>query len=116
MKKNWLLAGAFGFLAAIIYFASMADYAFPGESARLMVIWKGLEAGTASDYPLMSLFARMLGSGNLLAPIFGVVAVLAFFHLVAAFVRWRMTSKSDESARQQVSLVAAVVATVVFML
>ena len=116
MKKNWLLAGAFGFLAAIIYFASMADYAFPGESARLMVIWKGLEAGTASDYPLMSLFARMLGSGNLLAPIFGVVAVLAFFHLVAAFVRWRMTSKSDEPARQQVSLVAAVVATVVFML
>ena len=54
MKKTWLLAGAFGFLAAIVYFASMADYAFPGESARLMVIWKGLETGTASDYPLMS--------------------------------------------------------------
>ena len=115
MKKNWLLAGAFGFLAAIVYFASMADYAFPGESARLMVIWKGLEAGTASDYPLMSCFARMLGSGNLLAPIFGVVAVLVFFHLVAAFVGWRASGEKNKHDRSQVSLVAAVVATAVFM-
>ena len=30
MKKNYLIAGTLGLVAAILYFASMADYAFPG--------------------------------------------------------------------------------------
>ena len=31
--KNWLFAGALSAAAAILYFASLAGYAFPGESA-----------------------------------------------------------------------------------
>ena len=28
---DWLIAGALGALAAVVYFISMADYAFPGD-------------------------------------------------------------------------------------
>ena len=76
------MAGAFGVMAAIVYFASMADYAFPGESARLMVYWRGIDTASVPPYPLMAVFATLLGGGNLIAPICGAVAVVAVFLLV----------------------------------
>ena len=116
MKKNWIVAGAFGVLAAIVYFASMADYAFPGESARLLVLWNGLEAAKGVNYPLMSAFARLLGSGNLIAPVCGVIAVVTIFHLVAAFVFWRTEpALLPPSERNGISLVAASVTALMFL-
>ena len=32
MKKVWFFSGVFGLLAAVLYFASTANYAFPGDS------------------------------------------------------------------------------------
>ena len=116
MKKNWIVAGAFGVLAAIVYFASMADYAFPGESARLLVLWNGLEAAKGVNYPLMSAFAHLLGSGNLIAPVCGVIAVVTIFHLVAAFVFWRTEpALLPPSERNGISLVAASVTALMFL-
>ena len=115
MKKNWIVAGAFGVLAAIVYFASMANYAFPGESAHLLVLWKGLDVATSSDYPLMSVFAKLLGTGNVIAPICGVISAVAFFHLVSAFVFWRAEAISQLRERERVSLLAGAVATLVFI-
>ena len=43
MKRNWAVAGVLSFLAAIVYFASMASYTFPGEGADLIAAWRGLE-------------------------------------------------------------------------
>ena len=62
--KNWLFAGALSAAAAILYFASLAGYAFPGESAQLMVYWKGLDVPDAPVYPLMAFFAKLLGGGK----------------------------------------------------
>ena len=90
MKKNWLFAGAVGLFAAILYFCSVADYAFPGTSAHLMAVWKGLVSDPGVNSPLMAVFARALGGGNLIAPICGVISVVILFHLVAAFVDWRI--------------------------
>ena len=117
MKKlNWLLSAVFGVLAAIVYFASMADYAYPGLGAHLMAIWHGLGAGAAADYPLMTVFARLLGSGNVIAPVCGVISVVTFFHLVAAFVEWRIGDERPPKERSVIALIAASVATFVFML
>ena len=115
-KKNWLFACSLGGAAAILYLASLAGYAFPGESARLMVYWQGLDVPDTPVYPLMAFFAKMLGGGNLIAPVCGVVSVVLGFLLVSTFIAARTSGEGAESQKGPVSLVAAVVATVVFML
>ena len=114
-RKNWFVAGILAFVAAILYGASMADYAFPGESAQLMACWRGLDFTTDPKYPLMSLFARLLGAGNLIAPVCGVISVICLFHLIAQFVGWRIREEQMVRQRDAVSRVAAAVATIVFM-
>ena len=115
MKKNGILAGAFGIVAAIIYFITMADYAFPGESAHLMACWKGLVTEPTPQYPLMAAFAKALGASNVLAPISGILAVMALFHLVAAFLSWRVKNELDAVQRVRIPLVAALAAATVFV-
>ena len=116
MKKNGLISGILGIVAAILYFASMAHYAFPGESARLMACWQGLEHTADPQFPLMAVFARLLGGGNLLAPVCGVLSVIALCHLVASFGAWRVREEKAIPQKETLARIAAVVASVVFML
>ena len=116
MKKNWLFAGVVGLVAAILYFCSVADYAFPGTSAHLMAVWKGLVSDSGVSFPLMAVFAKALGGGNLIAPICGVVSVVVLFHLVAAAVRGRIKEEKIVGRRNRISLIAALVASITFML
>ncbi len=115
-NKKWLFAGALGAAAAILYFASLAGYAFPGESAQLMVYWKGLDVPDAPLYPLMAVFARLLGGGNLIAPVCGVISTFLLFVLVSTFVASRVIGESTEQQRESTSLIAGFAATIVFML
>ena len=115
-RRGWLAAGAFGLVASVLYFASAADYAFPGVCARLMAVWKGLEAAGPADFPLMSAFGRLFGSGNLIAPVCGVVAVVTFFRLMASFVAFCVGEERPAPERERISLVAAGAATLVFLL
>ena len=115
MKKNWMLAGAFGVVAAVVGFASMATYAFPGEGAHLMAIWKGLTSDPDVGYPLFSLFAKAFGGGNLIAPVCGIVACVTLFHLVATFIAWRVTNEGLVAERERLSQIAGAVATLVFL-
>ena len=114
--KNWLFAGAMGAAAAILYFASLAGYAFPGESAQLMVYWKGLETPDVPVYPLMAFFAKLLGGGNLIAPVCGAVSTVLVFILMASFIASRVQGDGAEAQKGPVSLIAAFTATFVFAL
>lgn len=116
MKKCWLLAGTFGLIAAIVYICSTAGYAFPGESAHLIAVWRGLGFEGGVPHPLMAVFAKLFGGGNALAPVCGIVAVVLFFRLVAAFVSWRVKGENLVQHRNEISLVAASVAAAVFLL
>lgn len=89
-KFEWAAALGLGAAAAALFFLSMADYVFPGESAHLMAVWKGLDAGSFNQYPLAAFFAKLFGAGNAFAPVCGVVAVVALYHVVAGFVRGRV--------------------------
>ena len=40
MKKHSLMAVILGAVAAVLYFASTASYAFPGVSAHLQALWR----------------------------------------------------------------------------
>ena len=115
-KRTGLAACALGAVAAVIYFASLAGYAFPGESAQLMVYWRGLDAPSAPVYPLMAVFARLFGAGNLLAPICGTLSVVLVHLLVAAFIAARVKGEDAERQRGGIAFVAGVSAAVVYML
>ena len=115
MKKNYLVAVSLGILAAILYLASMANFAFPGESASLMVCWRGIDVPNTPPYPLMAIFAKLFGGGNLLAPICGALSVYLLFRLVSTFVFWRGGDTHATAVRAQLALVAGATAAVVFM-
>jgi len=116
MKKNWMITGILGAVAAIIYFASMANYAFPGESAHLMAVWKGLDTATEIQYPLMEVFVRLFGGGNLLAPVCGVLSVILLFVIVRFFVTHAAVAENVKPHARELGRIAGVVAAVVFML
>lgn len=115
MKKNSLIALAIGAVAAVLFFASLAGYAYPGDSARLIALWKGLDVG-ACEYPLMAAFAKLLGGGNLIAPICGALAAMALYGLVSAFVAARVRADETLPQKNLLATLAGAVAAVVFVL
>ena len=116
MKKNSLMAVILGAVAAVLYFASAASYVFPGVSAHLQSLWQGLDVAETAPYPLMAMFAKMFGSGNAMAPVFGALAVFLLFVFTAAFVSLRVHGEESQSRKGALSLVAGLTASVVFML
>jgi len=115
-RRDWAIALALGGAAALLYFVSMANYAFPGEGAHLMALWKGLDSAAVNPHPLMSLFARLFGCSNILGPVCGAVSAICMYHLVAFFVRERINGEMLVQYADSTSALAGVVATVLFML
>ena len=99
MKKNLLVAAMLGIASAVLYFASMADYAFPGISAHLQSLWHGLDTAAAAPYPFMAIFAKMFGAGNVLGPVAGAVAVTVLFALTVVFVNARISGEEASAKR-----------------
>ena len=95
MKKlDYIIVAGLALAALVLYGVSCADFAFPGESARLLCIWQGLETVTCTPYPLMSAFARMLGGGNAIAPLCGVLSVAMMYLLSVRFLRGQMNGEN----------------------
>jgi len=115
-KVDWLIAAAFAVVAAALYFSGMADFAYPGENAHLAVIWRGLDVADKVEYPLLSFFAKLLGSGNVLAPVCGIVATVGLYLLVAMFTRVRIGGENIVQFAVPASRVAGVTAAAIFML
>ena len=115
MKKNLLVVLLLGAVSSLLYGVSMADYAFPGLSAHLIASWRGLDAATHVQYPLMAIFAKALGAGNLIAPVCGVLAVAMVFVLVSSFVVAVADGEAQRTDTGFLGRMAGVVAAVVFM-
>ena len=116
MKKNWLLAGVVGVASAVVYFLSVVSYAFPGESARLRVLWQGLDPVGEVSHPLMAVFSGLFGHGNMIAPVCGVVASVAVFLIVLFYVRGSITAEDAKPGAETLARIAGLVAAFVFML
>lgn len=113
---GWATALGLGAAAAVLFFSSMAGYVYPGESAHLMALWNGLDSSPFTQYPLAAFFARLLGGGNALGPVSGVVAVLALYRVVASFVRSRVMEETTFWNPVAGGRIAGAAAAVVFML
>ena len=114
-KLDWLCAGVFAVLSAILYASSCASFAYPGESAHLQALWRGLDTANVAPYPLMEFFAKLFGAGNALAPVCGVVATVSVLLLTIFFVRGRITSEHMSKFADVASRFAGVVAAAIFM-
>ena len=114
-RADWIAAGIFALLSAAVYFLSVADYVYPGESARLAVLWSGLDTAAKPPYPLMAFFAKLFGGGNALAPVCGAVSVTLVYLLVSLFVRIRTFGEFTVPHAPWASRIAGAVAAVVFM-
>ena len=113
---DWIAAAVLGAASAVLYFASMADYAFPGAGAHLTAVWSGLDPSAVALYPLMKPFASLFGYGNALAPVCGTVAVVALYFIVLAFTRVRSGENAHLPEVRLVTRIGAIAAAVVFML
>lgn len=114
-KKDWLAAGAFAALSALLYFTTVASFAYPGESAHLMALWNGLDTAKTAPYPLMAFFAKLFGAGNMLAPVCGVVSTVLVCLLTTFFVRVRVKGENMERFAIPASRFAGIVAAAMFM-
>ena len=53
VRRRLLVAsGALVLLAALVYGLTLADYVFPGESARLVTQWTGMDALAFPEHPI----------------------------------------------------------------
>ncbi len=115
-RRDWIIALGLGAFALAVYFASMATYAFPGEGARLMVLWRGLDSAAVNPHPLMAFFAKLLGCSNVVGPICGAISVVCIYHLVAFFIKERAGGELLSRYADLMSVFGGVVASIVFML
>ena len=117
-KADWVTAGILSAAAALLYFASMATYAYPGLSAHLAALWLGLDVAPFMPYPLLHPFARIFGYGNAIAPVCGALSVGGLYVVAAWFIR---TSFNDEEHSfkpylSRIPRVGALAAAIIFML
>ncbi len=115
-RRDWIIALGLGAFALVVYFISMATYAFPGEGAHLMALWKGLDTSVVNVHPLMAFFAKLLGCSNAIGPICGAISVVCMYHLTAFFVRERVNGEMLGQYADSVSTLSGVVAALIFML
>ena len=113
---DWSISAALAVVSAVLYFCSLASYAFPGESARLTAVWSGLDTATFEAYPFMAWIVGLVGVGNGVSAVCGVVAVVCLYNLVTFFVRERIGGEMVEKYSDTAGRIAGLTASVVFML
>lgn len=111
---DWIVSLALAVLAFLLYWATKANYVFPGESAHLLAVWNGLDVSTYNAYPLMGWFARTFGAGNFFSVVCGAVAVCTFYHLFLNFIRFRFRGENTDAYALTTSRFGAVAAALVF--
>lgn len=87
MKKKWIWMAATAAVAALSALTAVAPYAWPGESARLMALWKGLDTASWNPYPVARLFAALSGYGNIAGALALIVSAVAIFAVTGGFVK-----------------------------
>ena len=112
---DWAVGAALAALAALVYFLSMATYVYPGESAHLQVVWRGLDVASSTPYPLMAIFARPLGCGNAIAPLLGIAAVALLYLCTLVFSRRCVFGEEADFSAVPVSRIAAAATALVFL-
>ena len=124
-RASFLASIAVAGIAAVVYALTLATYVFPGESARLLVQWTGIDALAFPDYPLWGFFVKLFGGlgalssvavrANALSLVCGVISAYLICRLMA-FVVWQVVSQEDSlKFAKGAALAAGLVASLTFV-
>ena len=112
-------------IAAAVYALTLAPYVFPGDSARLLVQWSGIDSLTFPEFPVWGFFVKLFsGAGaltsiavraNAMSLVCGVVSTYLICSLMASVI-WQVTTQ-EESIKfsRGASIAAGLVASVAFV-
>ena len=112
-------------VAAVVYAITLANYVFPGDSARLLVQWTGIDALAFPEYPLWGWFVKLFGGAgalasvatraNALSLVCGVLSAYLICRLMAIVV-WQVISQEDsQKFAKGASVLAGVAASLTFV-
>ena len=112
-------------VAAAVYALTLANYVFPGDSARLLVQWAGIDVLAFPEFPLWGYFVKLFAGGgdlssvafraNALSLVCGVVSAYLICRLMA-FAVWQTVSHEDSiKFVKGASVSAGVVAALTFV-
>ena len=125
LKASVISALSVAGVAAVVYALTLANYVFPGDSARLLVQWAGIDALAFPEYPLWGFFVKLFaGAGelssvafraNALSLVCGVVSAYLICRLMA-FAVWQVTTQEDSiKFAKGASIGAGVIASLTFV-
>lgn len=112
-------------VAAAVYGLTLATYVFPGDSARLLVQWTGIDTLAFPEFPLWGWFVKLFGGAgaltsvavraNALSLVCGVVSAYLICRLMA-FAVWQVTSQEDSiKFAKGAAIAAGLVASLTFV-
>ena len=124
-RKTFFAALAAAGIAAVVYSLTLATYVFPGDSARLLVQWTGIDTLAFPEFPLWGFFVKLFGGAgaltsvavraNALSLVCGVVSAYLICRLMA-FAVWQVCTQEDSMKfAGGASLFAGVVASLTFV-
>ena len=74
-------------VAAAVYALTLANYVFPGDSARLLVQWAGIDVLAFPEFPLWGYFVKLFaGGGDLSSVAFRANALSLVCGVVSAYL------------------------------
>jgi hypothetical protein len=104
-RKSFTASICCSVFAAVVYAATLATYVFPGESARQLVQWTGIDVLAFPDHPVWGFFVRLFGSFGVLSSV--AVADIAVSRIVPVFKAPRYAlGEVPESAKTLVTVAA----------
>lgn len=124
-RGSLVAALAVAAVAAGAYFLTMANYMFPGDSARLLVQWTGIDVLEFPEHPLWGYFVRLFGGvgelssiafrTNLLSLVCGVASAYLICRLMAFAVWQTVSHEACVRFSGAASVAAGAVASLVFV-
>ena len=112
-------------VAAVVYALTLANYVFPGDSARLLVQWAGIDVLAFPEYPLWGFFVKLFAGGgdlssvafraNALSLVCGVVSAYLICRLMMFAVRQIISQEDSIKFVKGASIAAGVIASLVFV-